>query len=107
MSAMGSLYKVVAASQSTTKVAKAGTYEEYIARLVVVPTSTTVGVVQLWDGSGTGSVAVVSLTSGFETELHPYVIDLECNPAGVGEAASGFHVVTGVGVTVTVIGKLA
>ena len=98
-------YKVVAASQTNAKIGSASVYGEYIARMIVVPTSTTVGVVTLLDGSGVGAVTMVSLTSGFETELHPHVIEVHAQPTGVG-ATSGFHLTTGAGVTVTIVGAL-
>jgi hypothetical protein len=96
-------YKIIAASQTSADCQDAVDWGTEIVRAIVQPTSTTVGKVSIFDGAvETTASVVLTLTSGFETELKPYVVELGVKPT----SSVGFHCTTGAGVIVTIVGRL-
>lgn len=95
--------KQIAASQTNAALGATGAAGDYISHIVIQPTTTSPGVVTLYDGSTGGTnVTVYSFPGGASSlsNLAPIIIGICANCVN-----AGWYVTTGANVTVTAIGK--
>lgn len=92
-------YETVAASQTDQVIGPAGGTGNLLARLVVVPATTSPGVVQIKDGSGS---AITVFTGGASSvnELRPMILHIGARSSG-----GAWKVTTGANVSVIAIGR--
>ncbi len=95
----GRNYATVAASQTTQSLGGAGALGDYLEILWVVPASTSPGVVQIKDGSGT---AITVFTGGVGS-----VLDLRPQPVvlGINSVTGAWQITTGANVSVVATGQ--
>lgn len=94
-----SMYKAVAASQTTAQISTSGdgAVGDYIHRLIIVPASSAVGAVTLLDGS-TAVLSIPALAGG---DSKPYGV--ECGM--VCTSTKGWVVTTGSSVAIVAVGR--
>lgn len=93
-------YETVAASQTAQALGPTGAVGDYIARLIIIPASTTPGLVTLLDG-GT-SIALFVGGASSVTELKPIVVEL-----GMVSANGAWSITTGAAVSVVAVGSFS
>jgi hypothetical protein len=90
-------FQLVAASQANQKLGNVGKQGDHLAKLIILPATTTPGAVQIKDG--TGGTPITIMPAGTVLDLTPIEIDLctACQNAG-------WYVVTGASVSVLAVG---
>jgi len=104
MAAKYSNYETVAASQTAQPLGTTGTIGDRLERLIVVPATTSPGVVTVIDGvSPATPVSFTAFTGGATSvaTLTPFVIEV----GAVSVIAGGWRITTGANVSVVAIGK--
>jgi len=91
-------YETVAASQTDQALGPTGAAGDYLKSLIIVPATTSPGVVSIKDGSGS-SVTVFTGGASSVTELRPMVVQL-----GLKSIAGAWSVTTGANVSVIAAG---
>lgn len=91
----GMEYETVAASQTAQVLGASGAAGDYIKRLIIVPGTTTPGLVTLLDGA----TSIPIMVTGGTTTLVPIVVDIEAN------CVTAWKVTTGANVTVIAVGQ--
>lgn len=94
-------YETVAASQTAQALGGTGAAGDYLAGLLVVPATTSPGVVQIKDGAGS-AVTVFAGGASSVADLRPFWL-----PLGVKSAAGAWAVTTGANVSVIAVGTFS
>lgn len=93
------LYETVAASQSNQILGATGAVGDYLARLIIVPATTTPGAVSIVDGNG----ASITVFAGGTVDVKP--IPVEIGMKTVNATTPGWKVTTGTNVSVIGVGR--
>lgn len=93
----GNTYKTVAASQSTQILGTTGAIGDFLARLIITPSTTAPGVVTLIDNATT---IMPWLGGTVGADLKPFVIEI-----GAVSASGAWKVTTGANVSVVAVGR--
>lgn len=96
--ALGEDYETVAASQTTQNIGVSASIGDHLARLIIVPTTTSPGIVQIKDGTGTAITVFPGGASSVAT-LAPIEV-----PLGLTSTLGPWQVTTGANVSVIAIG---
>lgn len=88
-------YEAVAASQTAQVLGTTGAIGDYLARLIILPASTTPGAVTLLDNATT----VFAYAGGSAATVEPITIEL-----GIDSVSGAFKITTGTNVSVLAIG---
>lgn len=91
-------YETVAASQTNQTLGATGAAGDYLASLLVIPATTSPGIITIKDGGNTAVTVFVGGASSIST-LHPFSI-----PVGIKSVAGAWQVTTGANVSVIGIG---
>jgi hypothetical protein len=101
----GSFYQAVAASQTATVLqSSTGATGDYLSHCVIYPTSTSPGVVTVFDNTNTAATSAILFPGGSSStsNLVPFAI-----PVGAVSAAGAWKVTTGSNVSVVCFGKFS
>lgn len=90
-------YETVAAGQTDQALGPVGKAGDLLARLIIVPTTTAAGVVQIKDGSG--SAITVFTGGGTLSDLKTHVIEVGARSTG-----GAWKITTGANVSVVAVG---
>lgn len=98
----GSAYETVAASQTAQALGATGGTGDYLSHCVIYPTTTTPGVVTVFDNTNAAGTNVISFPGGASSvsNLVPFAI-----PVGAISTAGAWKVTTGANLVVTCYGK--
>jgi len=98
----GSTYQAVAASQTATVLGATGAAGDYLSHCDIYPTSTTPGVVTVFDNANAAATNVIAFPGGASSvsNLVPFAV-----PVGAVSAAGAWKVTTGANVSVVCYGK--
>lgn len=94
----GTEYETVAASQTTQVLGATGATGDLLVGVLVVPATTSPGIVQIKDGAGTAITVFAGGASSVST-LHPFFV-----PLGIKSTAGAWQITTGANVSVIGIG---
>jgi hypothetical protein len=94
-------YETVAASQTDQVLGTTGTKGDVLERVLVIPGTTSPGVVSIKDGSAGGSITLFTGGAGSVATLTPFVIRVGARSTGAG----GWRVTTGANVSVIAVGR--
>lgn len=97
-------YETVAASQTDQVLGPTGNKGDVLARLIIVPASTSPGAVDIQDGDLT-AVNVFPGGASSLTELRPIVVELNVRSQDTDAGGGGWSVTTGADVSVIAIGR--
>jgi hypothetical protein len=95
-------YKVIAASQTTSQVSRAGdgiVGKDYLERVIVTAASTLGGAVSVFDGTNTLLVHNAQVTAYTGSNVYVYEIGVAC------DTTKGFNITTGASVSCLAVGR--
>jgi hypothetical protein len=95
-------FETVAASQTAQRIGPNGNIGNILERIIIVPTSTSPGAVDIADGNGT-NIRIFNGGSSSLSELKPIVVEL--GMICVNTTTPGWEVTTGANVAVIAIGR--
>ncbi len=95
-------YETIAAGQTDQVLGPNGHKGNILSRLIVIPATTSPGVVQIQDGDAT-AITVFAGGGTSVADLKPFVIDIDA----ISVVAGGWSVTTGANVSVIAVGKFS
>lgn len=100
LSRVAAPYATVAASQTKQLLGATGAIGDSIARLVIVPATTSPGIVEIYDSSGGTAIVLFAGGATSVANIAPFAV-----PLGMISAAGGWYVTTGANVSVVAVGN--
>jgi hypothetical protein len=95
-------YKVVAASQTTSQVSKAGdgiVGKDYLERVILTAATTAVGAVTVYDGTTALLVHNAQVTGYTGSNVYVYELGVAC------DSTKGFNITTGASISCLAVGR--